>query len=70
MKKIKNTYIKKLAFIFEGEGSFVINKDEEKKVSDEMADKLLKNPWIKEIKTDVKVERKPEKKDENIKKVD
>jgi len=66
MKKIKSTYIKRLTFIFDGEGSFTIDKNEEKKVSDEMANKLLKNPWIKEVKTDAKVEQQSKKR--NIKK--
>jgi hypothetical protein len=59
MKKIKNNYIKKLAFIFDGEGGFTIESNEEKKVSDELANRLLQNPWISEVKEEKKIEVKP-----------
>jgi hypothetical protein len=70
MKKIKNTYHKKLAFIIDGDVSLTLENNEEKKVQDELANKLLQNPWIIEIKQEKKIEEKPKEEVKNeIKKV-
>jgi hypothetical protein len=72
MKKIKNNYFKKLAFIFDGEGGVTLESNEERKVEDALANRLLQNPWISEVKDERKVEEKPKeeiKKVEEIKKI-
>ncbi len=61
MKKIKNNYIKKLVFIFDDEGTFVINSKEIKTVPDELAEKLCKNTWIEEINEVIKKGRSRKK---------
>ena len=75
MKKIKNNYIKRLSFILGDEGSFVIESNEEKNVDDDLADKLLKNPWIQEVKPvqvkqEIQKNEQVKKIEENIKKVE
>jgi hypothetical protein len=70
--KIRNTYIKRLSFIFDDIGNFSIDTNEELEVSDGLGQRLLLNCWIKkieehqhvpiEIAQEEKVERKKKRK--------